>query len=143
MKRMLAALAFAGALSQVAAATAETTAKWQFAGENRGIRFHFKIANECRDQGAQVEIKLENSLDHAVVVSFRMVDPDWKKSFERELGPKMMDTAIKFSPEEGAACHPYVDEVYVESKETQVTHSDADADPALDRTQAPDSPDSE
>jgi hypothetical protein len=72
------------------------------------------------------------------MVSFRLVDPDWKKSFERELGPKMKDTAIRFTPEEGTACHPYIDEVYVVSKETQVTHSDTE--PAMERVQAPDSP---
>ncbi len=128
MKRLLAvtALALAGALSPAAAAPAEAPARWQFAGENQGIRFHYRIANECRDQGAQVEVQLENTLDHAVVVSFRLVDPDWKKSFERELGPKLKDMAIRFTPEEGTACHPYVDGVYVESKETQVTHSESE-----------------
>jgi hypothetical protein len=138
MKLLLAALALAGTLSQAAEAPAEAPARWQFAGENRGIRFHFRIAGECRDERAQVEIKLENSLDHAVVVSFRLVDPDWKKTFERELGPKMKDASIRFAPEEGTVCHPYVDEVYVESKETQVTHSESD--PAVERMQAPEPP---
>jgi hypothetical protein len=120
MIRLMASLTLASAL----AAWAETPAKWQYAGENKGIRFSFKIANECRNDGAKVELKLENTLDHAVVVSFRLIDPDWKQSFERELGPKMKDTAIKFTPEEGTACHPYVGEVFVESKETQVTQTD-------------------
>jgi hypothetical protein len=102
-------------------------ARWQFAGENKGIRFSFKIANECRESGARLEVKLENTLDYAVTVSFRIVDPDWKQSFERELAPGDKDTAIKFSPDEGTACHPYVDEVYVDSRETQVTHSGASA----------------
>jgi hypothetical protein len=106
------------------ACLAETPARWQFAGENQGIRFSFKIVNECKESGAQVDMKLENTLDHAVTVSFRVVDPDWKESFERELGPGMKDTAIQFTPEEGSACHPYVDEVYVTSRETQVTHAD-------------------
>ena len=138
MKRLLAAMALAGALSRIAAAPAETPARWQFAGENQGIRFHFRIAGECRDEGAQVEIKLESNLDHAVLVSFRLVDPDWKKSFERELGAKMQDASIRFTPLEGGACHPYVDNVFVESKETQVTQSESD--PALERIPAPDSP---
>jgi hypothetical protein len=51
------------------------------------------------------------------------VDPEWKQSFERELGAKEKDTAIRFTPDEGTACHPYVDEVYVDSRETQVTHT--------------------
>jgi hypothetical protein len=126
MNRFVAAIALTGFLSQAEAGPAQAPVRWQFAGENQGIRFYFKIANECRDAGARVELKLENGLDHAVTVSFRLVDPDWKKSFERELGPDTKDQAIKFTPEEGTACHPYVDEVYVESKETQVSHSDAE-----------------
>lgn len=120
MIRFLAAMTLFGAMAEAA----ETPAKWQYAGENRGIRFHFKIANECRKTGAKVEMKLENTMDHPVVVSFRLVDPDWKQSFERDLGPKMKDMAVKFTPEDGTACHPYVDEVFVESKETLVTHSE-------------------
>jgi hypothetical protein len=119
MIRLIAVITLAGAL----AGMADTAPRWQFAGENQGIRFYFKIANECRNSGAKVELKLDNTLDHAVMVSFRLVDPDWKKSFQRELGPMMKDKAVKFAPEEGSACHPYIDEVYVESKETQVTHS--------------------
>ena len=80
---------------------------WQFAGES----------------GASLELKLENTLDLPVTVSFRIVDPDWTQSFERELGPNAKDTAIHFVPDEGTACHPYVDEVYVEPHGTQVSHS--------------------
>lgn len=124
MTRWITAFGVGAALAATAVAKgAETPGRWQYAGDNQGIRFSFKIANECRNSGAKVEMKLENTLDHAVTVSFRLVDPEWKQSFERELGPKEKDTAIKFSPEEGTACHPYVDEVYVESRETQVSHS--------------------
>lgn len=105
------------------AATAEAAPHWQFAGENQGIRFSFKIANECRESGASLELKLENTQDLAVTVSFRIVDPDWTQTFERELGPNAKDTAIHFVPDEGTACHPYVDEVYVEPHGTQVSHS--------------------
>jgi hypothetical protein len=125
MTRLIAAMAMAGTFSYAVAAQGESPARWQFAGENQGIRFYFKIANECRDSGAKVDLKLENTLDHSVTVHFRVVDPEWKQSFERELGSEMKDMAIKFTPEDGSACHPYIDEVYVESKETQVTHSDA------------------
>ncbi|GEM_PF-3999215 len=125
MNRLIAAVAL-GALSHLIAAPADTPSRWQFAGENQGIRFYFKIANECRTSGAKMELRLESTLDYAATVSFRLVDPEWKQSFERELGAKMQDTAIKFTPEDGSACHPYVDEVYVEAKETQVTHSGAD-----------------
>ncbi len=118
------ALGFGATLAASASAkSGEMPGRWQFAGENQGIRFYFKVANECRNSGAKVEMKLENTLDRAVTVSFRLVDPDWKQSFERELGAKEKDTAVKFTPEEGTACHPYVDEVYVESRETQVTHN--------------------
>lgn len=120
MIRLMTSLTLVGVLAAIGA---EPPVKWQYAGENQGIRFSFKIANECRSSGAKVEVKLENTLDHAVVVSFRLIDPDWKQSFERELGPKMKDTSIKFKPEEGTACHPYVGEVYVESRETRVTQS--------------------
>lgn len=102
--------------------------RWQFAGENQGIRFYFKIANECRDAGASLELKLESTLDHAVTVSFRMVDPDWNQTFERDLEPGAKDTAIQYKPDEGTACHPYVDEVYVEPRQTQLTHSGATGD---------------
>jgi hypothetical protein len=136
MTRIIAALALAGALSQGFAAPAESEIRWQFAGENQGIRFFYKIANECRNSGAKVEMKLESTLEYPVTVSFRLVDPDWKRKFERELSARMKDTAIKFIPEEGTACHPYVDEVFVETRETQVTHSGIEApervqDPAV------------
>src|SRR5882757_3760733 len=136
MTRLIATMALVGSLS----AMADTPARWQFAGENQGIRFFYKVANECRNSGAKVEMKLENTTDNAVTVSFRLVDPDWKKSFERELGPKMKDSAIKFTPEEGSSCHPYVDEVYVQSKETQVSHAEEPAsDEKTKTTEAPDS----
>ena len=74
MNRLIAAVAL-GALSHLAAAPAATPSRWQFAGENQGIRFYFKIANECRNSGAKVELKLESTLDYAATVSFRLVDP--------------------------------------------------------------------
>jgi len=120
------ALAWAG-LALVTTTWAEkseaTPPRWQFAGENQGIRFYFKIANECRDTGAKLELRLENTLDHAVTVSFRLVDPDWKQAFERDLEPNGKDAAIPYTPDEGTACHPYVDEVYVEPRATQVSHA--------------------
>jgi hypothetical protein len=127
MTRIIAALALAGALTHGFAAPSENEIRWQFAGENQGIRFFYKIANECRNSGAKIEMKLESTLDYPVTVSFRLVDPEWKRKFERELSARMKDTAIKFVPEEGTACHPYVDEVFVETLETQVTHSGVEA----------------
>ena len=120
MTRFFAVMALAGAV----AGWADMPLRWQFAGENQGVRFYYRITNVCRASGAKLEMKLDNTLDHAITVSFRLVDPDWKQSFERELGPRMKDTAVRFTPEDGSACHPYIDEVYVESRETQVSHSD-------------------
>ncbi|MEO6094543.1 MAG: hypothetical protein ABIW76_02315 [Fibrobacteria bacterium] len=127
MTRLIAALTLAGALTQGFAAPTETEPRWQFAGENQGIRFFYKVANECRNSGAKVEMKLESTLEYPVTVSFRLVDPEWKRKFERELSARMKDTGIKFIPEEGTACHPYIDEVFVETRETQVTHSGVEA----------------
>jgi hypothetical protein len=101
-----------------------TSERWLYAGENHGIRFFFKIANECRETGASVGIKLESILDYPVTVSFRVNDPNWSKTFQRDLTPGEVDTGIKFTPGEGTACHPFVDEVYVDSKETQVSKSE-------------------
>lgn len=123
LRRVMAFGGLAMAVGAWAAKGDEAARRWQFAGENQGIRFYLRIANECRPSGAHVDVKLENTLDHAVTVSFRIVDPDWKLSFERELGPNGKDAAIGFAPDEGTACHPYVDEVYVDSRGTQVTHS--------------------
>jgi hypothetical protein len=137
MLRLIAASTMMASL----ACLAETPGRWQFAGENQGVRFSFKIANECKESGAKVEMKLENTLDHAVTVSFRVMDPNWKESFERDLGPGMKDTAVKFTPEDGSACHPYVDEVYVVSKETQVTHADTKA--SMEDAESAGAPDAE
>lgn len=123
-----AVLALGMATAAGAGKPAEAPPRWQFAGENQGIRFRFRIANECRESGAHLDLKLENTLDHAVTVSFRIVDPDWKQSFERELAANGKDEAIRFTPDEGTSCHPYVDEVYVVSHATQVTHSGMDRD---------------
>jgi len=127
---MLRRLAVFGGLAWAASAWAakggDAPPHWQYAGENQGIRFAFLIENECRESGARVQLKLENTLDHAVTVSFRLVDPDWKQSFERELGPGEKNALIPFTPDEGTACHPYVDEVYVEEGRTQVSHSGAE-----------------
>jgi len=121
----LAWLGLACATTAWAAKSEAAPPRWQFAGENQGIRFYFKIANECRDAGASLELKLESTLDHAVTVSFRLVDPDWSQSFERDLEPNAKAAAIQYTPDGGTACHPYVDEVYVEPRGTQVSHSGA------------------
>jgi hypothetical protein len=90
--------------------------KWQFAGESQGVSFYLKVRHECRDNGSKVSVKLENQTDYAVSVSFRLNDPNWHKSFTKDLKPHGADASFAFSPEEGA-CHLYVDEVTVEPKD--------------------------
>lgn len=96
--------------------------KWKFAGENHGIKFSLRISNECRPSGSSLGVKLENTLDYPVTVSFRINSPDWSKTFERHLSPREMDTGLKFKPDEGAVCHAYLDQVFVEAKNI---HSDS------------------
>jgi hypothetical protein len=95
--------------------------KWSFAGESYGVRIFFKINRECRESGSSVALKLENTLDYPVTVSFRVKDPEWSKSFERDLKAQAEDTGLKFIPETGTACHPYVDNIYVEATGTKVS----------------------
>ncbi len=102
--------------------SADQPSKWQFAGESNGIRFYLKITNECQQSGANVAIKLENTLDHAVSVNFRLNDPEWSKTFEKNLAASGVDATLKYKPDGGTACHPYVDEVYVESKEIRISN---------------------
>ena len=68
-------------------------------------------------------MKLESTLDYPITVSFRINDPNWSKTFERDLTPGEKDSGLKYTPSEGTVCHPYVDEVFVDSKGTQVTKS--------------------
>jgi hypothetical protein len=97
----------------------DTSEKWQFAGESQGVSFYLKVRHECRDHGSNVSVKLESQLDYAVLVSFRINDPNWRKTFTKELKPHGSDSRLAYSPEESGACHPFVDEVTVEPKEKQ------------------------
>src|SRR4051812_28210212 len=92
--------------------------KWQYAGENKGVNFYFKVTNECQESGAKVAIKLENTLTYAVKVTFRVVDPNWKTILKKDLAGSAIDASLKIAPEEGTSCHPFVDDVIVEPKET-------------------------
>ena len=102
---------------------ASAAEKWQFAGENQGIAFQLQITNQCKD-GSKVSIKLKSALDHPVTVTFRLNDADWKKTFTYALQPKGRDANLTFVPEDSQVCHPYVDQVYVESPEPQVSQSE-------------------
>lgn len=98
--------------------------KWSFAGENYGVRIFFKIKRECQESGSTMALKVENTLDYPVTVSFRIKDPEWTKTFEREIKAHGEDTGLKFIPETGTACHPYVDEIHVESTGANVSSID-------------------
>lgn len=106
--------------------------KWQFAGESQGISFQMQIRNECQD-GAKVTVKMKNSLDHAVTVSFRLNDSDWRKTFTYKLMPNSGNATINFAPEESTVCHPYIDQVYLEGDESVASHEEPapDLEPSL------------
>lgn len=109
----------------------DESGKWQFAGESQGVSFYLKVRRECRDNGSKVTIKMESQLDYAAIVSFRLNDPGWHKTFKKELRPHGVDARTVYAPEEGGACHPFVDEVAVEPKEKdapQVSQKQTDED---------------
>lgn len=114
--RWLAMVLGAGALAMA------DESRWKYAGESRGIEFQLQITNQCKD-GSKVVVKVKSSLDHPVTVSFRLNDSDWRKTFTQEL-KKSKEAQVAFSPEEGAVCHPYVDQVDVESEEAVVTQTE-------------------
>ena len=86
---------------------------WKYAGENKGVAFHLKIDNACKED-SKVRIKVKNTLDRAVTISFRLNDSEWRKTFTRELRAGATDTTLAHQPEESLVCHPYIDQVYFE-----------------------------
>lgn len=110
----------AASLSPTLASAAD---KWQYAGESQGIAFQLQISNQCKD-GSKVAIKMKTTLDHPVTVSFRLNDADWRKTFTHDLKPNGKDVTLNFSPGDSEVCHPFVDQVYVESKEPVVSQSE-------------------
>lgn len=108
-------------LGAAALATAEET-RWKYAGESQGIAFQIQITNQCKDN-SRVVVKVKSSLDHPVTVSFRLNDSDWRKTFTQDL-KKSKEAQVAFSPEESMVCHPYVDQIYVESEEAMVTQTE-------------------
>ena len=95
---------------------------WKFAAENYGVQFYWHIVNECRPSGAVVSVKLVNTLENPVSISFRVNDPNWTRSFAKELGAGEKNTDIKFFPEDGTACHAFIDQVYLETKKAQASN---------------------
>jgi hypothetical protein len=105
---------------------ASNSEKWKFAGESHGIKFSLRISNECRPTGSSLAVKLENTMDYPVTVSFRINNPDWTKTFERHLGPREMDTGLKYKPDEGTVCHAYLDQIFVEAKNVRPDSTNQD-----------------
>jgi hypothetical protein len=97
--------------------------KWKYAGENQGIAFYLRITDQCRD-GSMVALQLISELENPVTVTFRLNDSDWRKTFTRELAAGGKDATLKYSPEEGPVCNPYIDQVYIEPKMEWLTQSE-------------------
>lgn len=106
------------------AALADET-KWQYAGESQGISFQLQIRNECKDN-AKVTVKMKSQFDRPVTVSFRLNDSDWRKTFNYKIKANAKDATVHYAPDEGSVCHPFIDQIYVESEESMVTQSESE-----------------
>jgi hypothetical protein len=115
-----------GILALVPLAVAADDNKWHFAGESQGISFQLQIRNQCKD-GSKVAIRLKSEIDRPVTVSFRLNDSDWRKTFTYKLKANAQDATLNYTPFDEPACHPYIDQVYVESEESVVTQSEEGA----------------
>jgi hypothetical protein len=108
----------------LSAQAADAPAKWQYAGESQGITFRIKVFNACKAEGSKIVLKLESKLPEKVEVSFRLNDSEWSKTFTRELKAGATDSGLEFRPEEGSACHPFIDQIYVDSQAPVVSQSE-------------------
>lgn len=99
--------------------------KWQYAGESQGISFHLQIRNQCKD-GSKVTIRLKSALDRAAVVSFRLNDSDWRKTFTYKVKPNGKEATLSYAPGESPVCHPFIDQIYIEGEEETVTQTTED-----------------
>lgn len=97
--------------------------KWKYAGENQGIEFQLLIRNQCKD-GSKVSIRMKSELDREVTVSFRLNDSDWRKTFTYKLKANAKGATLHYTPFDSPVCHPYIDQVYIESEEGVVTQSE-------------------
>lgn len=99
----------------LAAATAHTKAlkKWKYAGEDHGIRFFYTEPRGAKN--GSILLKLENTLDMPVGISFRVKDTEWNKAFEAQLAPGATDSSLTYRPEVGLGVRfPFIDRVFVE-----------------------------
>jgi hypothetical protein len=61
-----------------------------------------------------VTIRLKSALDHTALVSFRLSDSDWRKTFNHKVPADGKETTLTYVPEDGPACHPFLDQVSLE-----------------------------
>jgi len=104
-------LAFPAEKPQGSKATDASDSKWLYAGEIQGIAFQLLITGACKE-GSKVAVRLKGASDEDLVVSFRLNDADWRKTFTRELKTGR-EATVTFVPEDSQVCHPYVDLVEV------------------------------
>lgn len=108
-KRITLALALCTGL----AAAANRKDNWKYAGEDHGIRFYYQTA-KGRSAGPMM-LKLENTLEMPVEVSFRVKDTDWNKGFVKSLAPGESDSTLVYKMQDGASVrYPFIDRVYLE-----------------------------
>lgn len=108
--------------------------KWDFAGEIQGIAFQLRITGACKD-GSKVAVRFRGSYDEDLIVTFRLNDADWRKTFTQPLKAGGKPVTVTFTPEDGQVCHPYVDQVEV-ADATPVAEPSQEAEPAADASGA-------
>lgn len=108
-KRITLALALCAGL----ATAANRKDNWKYAGEDHGIRFFYQTS-KGRAAGPMV-LKLENTLEVPVEVSFRVMDTDWKQAFVKSLAPGESDSTLVYKMRDGESVrYPFIDRVYLE-----------------------------
>lgn len=108
-KRITMALALCAGL----ATAANRKDSWKYAGEDHGIRFFYQTS-KGRAAGPMV-LKLENTLEIPVEVSFRVKDTDWNHGFVKSLAPGAKDSTLVHEMRDGASVrYPFIDRVFLE-----------------------------
>ena len=130
-------LAFAADVPPGSGSQNASGSKWLYAGEMQGIEFQLQMTGACKE-GSKVAVRLKTSSEEELVVSFRLNDDDWRKTFTHALKAGGKPVTLSFTPEDGQVCHPYVDQVEVSSAPL-VDGSYREAGPSADATSA-DSP---
>lgn len=88
--------------------------RWKYAGEDHGVRFFFRTAENGR--GGKMVLKLENTLPVPVELTFRVKDLEWKSNLASSLEPHGKDSSLVVRLAPGSPIlYPYVDRVFIES----------------------------